>query len=213
MTFDPTKYRISKNTGKGSKNALQVFIMPNAELNGEMGKNVTNRRLMCSYLFRHNSPAATMKDVMAMILYFGCMIQIESNVETWATKLIEYGLGNFIMMVNEDGALEPWNPHKKQYLFTSNRPQIDQYFDSGAEFLGEPMGPGDIDNIDYIDDLDVIMQLMQIRKENTTEYDAAVAFLQGQMGIDAWLGWKRGQEKVKDGPGQHYSAFVLGALR
>lgn len=213
ISFDPTKYRISKNTGKGSKNAIQVFIMPNAEVNAEIGKNVTNRRLMCSYLFRHNNPAATMKDIMAMILYFGCMVQIESNVETWATKLIEYGLGNFVMMVNEDGALEPWNPARKQYLFTSNKPQIDQYFDSGAEFLGEPMGPGDIDNIDYIDDLDVLLQLMQIRKDNTTEYDAAVAFLQGQMGMDAWLGWKRSQDKIQSGPGQYYADFVLGALR
>lgn len=213
IAIDPTKYRISKNTGKGSKNAIQVFVLPTAEVNAEIGQNVTNRRLICSYIFRHNNPAATMKDIIATILYFGCMVQIESNVSTWATKLIEYGLGNFVMMVNEDGALEPWNPYKKQYLFTSNKPQIDQYFDAGAEFLGEPMGSGDIDNIDYIDDLDVLLQLMQIRKDNTTEYDAAVAFLQGQMGVDAWLGWKRSQDKVSGAPNEHLRLFAMGMLQ
>jgi len=51
-----------------------------------------------------------------------------------------------------------------------------------------------VDNIQYLDDLDVVQQLMMIKKENTTEYDAAVAYLEGLMGIDVWLGWKRAND-------------------
>ncbi len=213
IAVDPTKYRISKNTGKGSQNSIQVFALPNTEVNTEIGRNITNRRLMCSYLYRHNKPSDTLNDIVATILLFGCMVQIESNVSTWVTKLIEMGLGNFVLMVNEEGALEPWSEHKKQYYFTSNKQQIDQYFDAGAEFLGEPMAAGEIDNIDYLEDLETIMQLMLIRKDNTTEYDAAVTFLQGQMGIDAWLGWRRANEKVKGPVSEVLRQFAINMLR
>lgn len=198
ISIDPTKWRIAKNTGKTSLNAIQVFILPDAELNAAIGgKNVTNRRLFCSYLYRKDQPSETMKDIIAAILYFGCMIQIESNVSTWATKLIEMGLGNFVFMVNKDGALEPWKEHAVQNYFTSTKQQIDQYVDAGQEFLSAPLAAGDIDNIDYLDDIDVLKQLLMIKKESTTEYDAAVAYLEGLMGIDAWLGWKRAQEARK----------------
>ena len=213
ISIDPTKYRISKNTGKGSKNAIKVFILPDAGINAEIGKNVTNRRLFCSYSFRHNKPSDTLNDIIATILLFGCMVQIESNVSTWVTKLIEMGLGNFVLMVNKEGALEPWSEHKEQYYFTSNKQQIDQYFDAGAEFLGEPMAPGEIDNIDYLEDLETILQLMMIRKDNTTEFDDAVAYLQGQMGIDAWLGWKRANDKQKGPPSEVMRQFAMGMLR
>lgn len=200
ISIDPTKYRISKNTGKTSNNSLQVFVLPSAEVNAQIGENVTNRRLMVSYLYRCNKPSDTLEDMIKLILLFGCMVQIESNVSTWVSRLIEMGLGNFVMMVNKDGALEPWKQYDDtQNYFTSQKQQIDQYVDAGQEFLGEPMAPGDIDNIKYLDDIDVLQQLMMIKKDNTTEYDAAVAFLEGQMGIDAFLGWKRGQEKNKKG--------------
>lgn len=197
ISIDPTKYRISKNTGKTSSNAIHVFILPDAEINAQIGKNVTNNRLMVSYLFRRDRPSETLMDMIATILLFGCMVQIESNVSTWATKLIEMGLGHFVLMVNDDGALEPWDPNKKQNYFTSQKQQIDQYVDAGQEFLGEPLKPGEIDNVEYLYDMDVLSQLMMIRKENTTEYDAAVCFLEGIMGINAWQGWKRSQERVR----------------
>lgn len=214
ISIDPTKYRISSKTGKTSSNALQVFVLPNAEVNAQIGKNVTNRRLMISYLYRCDKPSETLDDMTKLILLFGCMVQIESNVSTWATKLIEMGLGNFVLMVNKDGALEPWKAHDHtQNYFTSQKSQIDMYVDSGQEFLGIPLAPGEIDNIEYLDDLDVIQQLMMIKKENTTEYDAAVAYLEGLMGIDAWLGWKRSQEKIRKPASEEYRMFALGALR
>ena len=213
IAIDPTKYRISKNTGRTSSNSIQVFILPNAEINAFVGKNVTNRRQFISYLFRRDKPSDTLRDIIAAVLYFGCMVQIESNVSTWATKLIEMGLGHFVMMVNKEGALEPWNPHDDtQNYFTSQKPQIDQYVDAGQEFYGAPLAPGEIDNIEYLDDIDVIRQLKEIRKENTTEYDAAVANLQGQMGIAAWLGWRRANEKHKLGADEHMRHFAMTIL-
>ncbi len=213
ISIDPTNYRISKNTGKGSLNAIQVFVLPNAEVNATIGKNVTNRRLMISYLYRRDKPSDTLDDIIMCILLFGCMVQIESNMSTWATKLIEMGLGNFLFMVNKDGALEPWRQYDDtQRYFTSQKEQIDQYVDAGAEFLGAPQYEHDIDNIEYLDDIDVIQQLMMIKKENTQEYDAAVAYLEGLMGISAWEGWRRGQEKRHRVGGEATKQVVLGLV-
>lgn len=196
ISMDPTSYRIRKNTGKASLNAFQVFILPSTELNSAIGKNVTNRRLMVSYLYRGDKPSDTLADMIKLILLFNCMVQIESNMSMWATKLIEMGLGHFVFMVNKDGALEPWKEYDDtQNYFTSQKREIDMYVSAGAEFLGTPLAPGDIDNIDYLDDIDVLKQLQLIKKENTTEYDAAVAYLEGLMGIEAWLGWRRANEK------------------
>lgn len=214
ISIDPTNYRISKNTGRGSLNAIQVFILPNAAVNAEIGKDVTNRRLMVSYLFRRDRPTDTMDDIIMVILLFGCMVQIESNVSTWVSKLIEMGLGHFVMMVNKEGALEPWKPFDDtQNYFTSQVPQIDSYFDAGADFLGAPMREGELDNIEPLDDIDVISQLQRIRKENTKEFDAAVAYLEGQMGIEAYLGWKRSEEKRKRPQDGVARAIALGIMR
>jgi len=214
ISIDPTNYRISKNTGKGSLNAIQVFVLPSAEVNATIGKNVTNRRLMISYLYRRDKPSDTLDDIIMCILLFGCMVQIESNMSTWATKLIEMGLGNFLFMVNKDGALEPWKPFDDtQRYFTSQKEQIDQYVDAGAEHLGAPIYEGQIDNIEFLDDIDVVQQLMMIKKENTQEYDAAVAYLEGIMGISAWEGWQRGQQRRKGIGGDATKLVVMGLVR
>lgn len=212
ISIDPTKWRLSKYTGKASLNAIQVFVLPNAELNGAIGKNVTNRRVFITYLYRHQRPMDTLMDIIATILYFGCMVHIESNVDTWTTKLIDMGLGHFLLMANDEGGMEPWVPYNdKLKYFTATKAQIDQYVDSAQEFLGEPLMEGDIDNIDYLDDMDIIQQLLPFRKDNTTEYDAGVAYMQGLMAIDYYLGWKRAntQSNFAD---ETYRRFVIGAI-
>ncbi len=214
ISMDPTNYRIRKNTGKGSLNSFQVFVLPNVQVNAQIGRNVTNRRLMIHYLYRRDRPSDTLNDMIMLILLFGCMVQIESNVSTWASKLIEIGLGNFVLMVNKEGAIEPWKQYDDtQNYFTSSKPQIDQYVDAGAEFLGAPLAEGEIDNVEMLDDIDVISQLMQIKKENTTEYDAAVAYLEGQMGIEAWLGWQRNNKKKSSVNGDQFREFAISMMQ
>jgi hypothetical protein len=212
IAMDPTNWRIRKKTGKSSKNAISVYILPDAGLNAIIGKNVTNRRLMMSYLYRHNKPSDTLRDVIALVLLLGCMIQVEGNQASLTTALIESGLQNFVLMMNEDGALEPYHEHRKQKYFESSKETIDQYVHAGQEFLAEPFSKLDIDNIEFLDDLEIIQQLMMIKKEDTTDYDAAVAYLQGHMGIEGWLGWRRAREISKVGPSEQYRNFVQNML-
>lgn len=215
ISIDPTSYKTKKTTGVGSFNAIQAFILPNVALDSYIGETVTNKRLMIEYLYRQDKPSETLNDIIRLILYLGCMVQIESNMSTWAEALIEMGLGNFLLMINDDtGALEPWREGAKQHLFTSQKETIDWYVIAGKEHLGIPMKESDIDNIKYIKSLTVLEQLARFRKEDTKEFDAAVAYLEGIMGINAYLGWLSAEEMRKNRRGNGALRQIsLGLLR
>src|ERR1035437_7038525 len=108
--IDPTQYSAAKDVSVGSKNAIHVYILPNAELDGMFNKKVSNKRLMVEYHHRAESPKDTLMHVVQTILYFGCYVLIECNANWLATRLKEWGLANFLIQVNKDtGILEPYN--------------------------------------------------------------------------------------------------------
>lgn len=204
ISIDPTNYRQKKLTREGSKNAIQAFILPTPELDSFIGDRVTEKRLFFEYLYREDKPSDTLDDMIKIILYLNCMVQIECNMPTWAENMIEMGLGHFLLMLNEEtGVLEPWKPTGKQKFFTSQQDTVGWYVTAGKEHLGEPTMPHQIDNIKYLDSLQVLEQLAPFTMEDTKEFDAAVAYLEGIMGINAWMGWKRSenekQNRKKDG--------------
>lgn len=195
LAMDPTGYRSKKYTGKGSMNSLQAFIMPDAELNAWCGENTTNYRQMIEYHYRQDKPSETMQDVIRLLLFLGCYFLLESNQATWAEDLIEMGLGNFLLMINEEGGLEPWNPHRKQSLFEKTTANIDQMVNATQEHLGAARRPEDIDNIKYIKSYLTCKQLTEVTKLNMKEYDVAVCYQEAIMGMKGYQGWKRAQEE------------------
>lgn len=211
---DPTNFSLKKDIVVGSKNAIQVFVLPDQYLNGLFGENVTNKRLMAEYLFRHDKPHDTLMDAIKVVLLFGCYILIESNMPWLATQMIEMGLGNFVLMVNkETGILEPYNRSGNQQYFTSQTQTIGKYFIAGVHHLKEPEVQGDLDNIKYIKSPSVLKQLLKIKPEDTTKYDAAVCYLEGLYGMEWFYGWREGQLK-KDRPGDPARRqLALGILR
>ena len=197
-TCDPTNYALKKDIVVGSKNAIQVFILNTPYLNGLFGENVTNKRLMAEYLYRHDKPNDTLMDAIKVVLYFGCYILIESNMSWMASRMIEMGLGNFVLMINEEtGILEPYSKNKKQKYFTSQGQTIGRYFLAGVHHLKEPEIAGEIDNIKYIKSYHVLKQLLKIKPEDTTKYDAAVCYLEGLYGMEWFYGWREQQLRKK----------------
>lgn len=212
---DPTNFSLKKDIVVGSKNAIQVFVLPDAYLNGLFGENVTNKRLMAEYLYRHDKPNDTLMDAVKAVLYFGCYILIESNMSWMATRFIEMGLGNFVLMVSEEtGILEPYNVGRKQKYFTSQIQTIGKYFLSGVHHLKEPEINGEIDNIKYIKSKTVLKQLLKIKPEDTTKYDAAVCYLEGLYGIDWFYGWREQQlKKQRPGADEQRRMFAMVSLQ
>lgn len=202
IAIDPTNYRSKGPTMQGSLNAIQAFIMPHSELDAYVGERVTENRLFIEYLYRCDRPSDTLYDIIKLVLWLGCMVQIEGNMPTWPESLIEMGLGNFLLMINtETGILEPWDNRKfdagKQKFFTSQKETIGWYVNAAKEHLGEPTMPHQIDNVKYLDSITVLEQLNKFKTEDTKKFDAAVAYQQGIMGINAWMGFRRAEEEKR----------------
>lgn len=197
-SIDPTQYSNAKEVVVASKNAMQVFILPNAELDGLMNKKVTFKRLMVEYLHRPDSPRDTLMHVVQTILYFGCYVLVECNANWLYTRLKEWGFANFLIVVNkETGVLEPYKEYADQKPFTSQKSErgsadtIGEYVIAGRNHLADDING--IDNIPFIYSRDVLTQLMNFTPDNTRSYDAAVCYLIGLMGINTFLGWKQRQ--------------------
>jgi len=211
ISIDPTAWKTKKTTGVGSYNAIQAFILPNPELDSALGDRVTNKRLMIEYLYREDKPSETLHAMIKLILYLGCMVQIESNMATWAESLEEMGLGNFLLVIDDEtGVLRPWREGAKQHWFTSQKDTIGWYVTTGKEHLGAPVKPEDIDNIKYNKSVAVLSQLARFKIEDTKEFDAAVAYLEGIMGINAWIGWKSAEEQRRSKRGDGSMRQMMG---
>lgn len=211
VSIDPTSYRMRRHTAVGSLNAMYGFILPDAELNSYCGADVTNKRPFIEYHQRKDSPNDTLHDFIKLFLWLGCMVQIESDQATWATDLIEMGLGHFILMLNSEGALEPWTGRADQKLFTMKTITIDQVVNATQKHLEAPK-QGDADTIKQIKSIKLLEQLQSIRKEDTRDYDSAVSYMEGIMGINSWLGWRRAQEEIKKKRGSGMAGMAAAIL-
>lgn len=195
MSIDPTQYSAAKDVSVGSKNAMQVFILPNSELDGMANKKVSNKRLMVEYLHRAESPRDTLMHAIQTILYFGCYVLVECNANWLATQLKECGLANFLIRVNKDtGVLEPYNEWGNQKPFTSQR-SVNGSNDTIGEYIAAGMmhinDYSYMDNVETLYSSNVIIDLMNFEPENTKDYDAGVCYLIGLLGINAYLGWQQ----------------------
>ncbi len=195
MSIDPTQYSEKKDVAVGSKNAMHVFLLPCPELDGLFGKRVSNKRLMVEYHHRADNPKDTLMHVVQTILYFGCYVLIECNANWLATRLREWGLGNFLIRVNDETkVLEPYHEYRKQKPFTSQRS-----LNGSADTIGEYIAAGmmhindytDVDNVEFLYSQYVISDLMNFEPENTRSYDSGVCYLIGLLGIDSYLGFRQ----------------------
>ena len=109
------------------------------------------------------------------------------------------GLGNFFFVGTKDGGFEPYAEHRKQKYYTTSvsgsKNIIDEYVSDTKNYIAEPDGKG-VDMLETIDSQAVLNDLMEFRQEETTKFDAGVAFMTGRMGISAYLGWKHKMERA-----------------
>ncbi len=213
MSIDPTNYSAAKDVVVASRNAFHVFMLPNSEVDAKIGKRVTNKRLMVEYLYRAESPKDTLMHAVQTILFFGCPVLIESNAPWLASRLKEWGLGNFLVVLNkETGLLEPYAEWKsdKQKPFTSQRSgasdTIGEYIAAGMQHINDV----EADNVDTLLSIDVITDLMNFEPENTRSYDSGVCYLIGLLGIGAHLGSKQKNNNRKpDGTARQVALTLL----
>lgn len=215
--IDPTQYSAKKDVAVASMNSIQVFILPNSDLDGYFDKKVTNKRLMVEYHHRAENPKDTLMHVVQTILYFGCYVLIECNAGWLAARLKEWGLANFLIQLNkETGILEPYNEYGNQKPFTSqrnpngNNDTIGEYIAAGMMHINDY---SHVDNVEFLDSASVITDLMNFEPEDTRQYDSGVCYLIGLLGMNTYLGWRHKQnEKGNRGQDERYKIMACGLL-
>lgn len=195
-SLDPVKYALKSNVVKGSKNALWVMNFPDIGLNTLHGQQVTNRGV-CEYLYRQERPKDTYEDVLMTIFLFSCPIGIESNIPWVATKMIEDGLEEFLMVQDKKTkAIIPYSDRPNELIkllttqsSTRDKATVDDLIRAGLEYFAEPM-PGEFDNLENVTSIELINDLLMFDPENTHPYDSAISWLyclRCMQGYTAWL--------------------------
>ncbi len=212
--LDNTNYAMKKHVVTGSNNALYVMNFPDAYENSLRGRYCTNR-IVLEYIYRREKPDDTLMDVIKAILFFGCPILAEGNMPWVITRLIELGLGNFVVVRNSFGVYELYDKNKHQKLVTTQKTgtnTVNEYVTAGMTYIGKPDDPTDFDNVQNINSIRLLSDLMKFDTGDTKKFDAAMAFLITLVGMRSFMGWRDGQRKRYRGDGDGTMKSIMDTL-
>jgi hypothetical protein len=107
---DPTEYASGAEVNEGSKNASFTMNFKDPEVDRQFNRIASG--IICStYFYRPDNPEEFYQDLVKEILFFGKRIIVEANKAWVATRLIEDGLGYYMIVRDKnDGLMKPWSP-------------------------------------------------------------------------------------------------------
>lgn len=107
--IDPTDYAAETEVIEGSKNAGYALSLPNPILDGVYGRIMSNI-MLAEWFDRPQSPDEAYEDVVKFILWHGMVVIVEANKKWMATRLIEDGLGVYMLVIDrKDGVVKRWS--------------------------------------------------------------------------------------------------------
>lgn len=180
---DPTQHAAASEVIEGSKNAYHTMSSVDPKLDQMMGKP-SSGLIDFEYFYRPEMPDEAYEDLLKLIIYTGSLACVEANVPTMATRLMEEGLGNYMLIKDKEGAYKIWErwmglPHeeKKEYHLirtTSNNAQSRELLEIFVRliitFIQAPVD-GDKDYGATIKSERVISQLMNLDITDTKLFD------------------------------------------
>lgn len=115
---DPTSHAAASEVIEGSKNAYYVENAVDHRLDNMMGYPASG---ICTfeYFYRPELPDEAYEDLVKLIIYTGSLCGVEANVPTSATRLLEEGLGRFMLIKDKFGIYRIWErwmglPHEEE---------------------------------------------------------------------------------------------------
>lgn len=107
---DPTNYAAASEVIEGSKNAYYTMSAPDERLD-TIFKKVSSKIIISEYFDRPELPDEAYEDLVKEIIFFGKLNIIEANAPYVATRLMEEGLGYYMIIKDENGILTTWKRH------------------------------------------------------------------------------------------------------
>jgi len=105
--IDPTQYAAATEVIEGSKNAMYFMNMPQ-EWQNSWSREIISKVFVFEYYERPEQPEEAFEDILKLILFTGALVLCEANVPYVATRLMEEGLGRFMLVRDKNGIIVPW---------------------------------------------------------------------------------------------------------
>ena len=109
---DPVKYADNSETVEASKNATYTISFHDEVLNSRYG-SIKTKIITDRYFFRPAAAYESYEDILKDIIYHGKLVIVEANEPYVATRLIEEGLGYYMIVRNKEKVLCLWEPWMK----------------------------------------------------------------------------------------------------
>lgn len=179
---DPTNYAAATEVIEGSKNSFHVMNRANDAIDALYGR-VSSKIITHEYFDRPESPEDAFLDLLKLIIYTGSLSAVEANAPYCATRLMEEGLGNYMIVKDENGIMTIWKRHmglpheedKKYHLLRTtataqSKDTLESFVRLMKAYIKVPL-PGEKDYGKSIKSTRLLNQLMNIDVTNTKIYD------------------------------------------
>ena len=198
MGGDPTNYAADSEVVAGSKNSGYIMNLPDDFLDTR-AQEVVTKKILIEYYDRPELPDEAYEDFLKMIIYSGALASIEANAPYVATRLMEEGLGLFMLVKDVNGITTTWKRHMglagekdKQYKLlrttanADNKEMLETFVRIIKNYIDKPRGGGK-DYAKTIKSERLLQQLMDLDVSNTRIYDCFMAFGYTMYGIESYL--------------------------
>lgn len=184
---DPTNYAAGSEVIEGSKNAYYTMNLPDERLDSIL-KMVGSKIIVSEYYYRPELPDEAYEDLVKEIIFLGKINIIEANAPYVATKLLEEGLGYYMIVKDENGILTPWKRHMGlpsepdktyQLIRTTANSNVKEMLETIVRLIKnyiERPRPGEKDYGKTIKSIRLLTQLMNFNAENTKLFDLVMAW-------------------------------------
>lgn len=105
---DPISYADAAEVEEGSMQSLWVMNMHDEALN-TMHRSIVTKIFMMEYFDRPELAEQAYQDIVKLIIYTGSLSLIEGNSRSTYTRLMNEGLGNYMIIKHKDGYLTKWD--------------------------------------------------------------------------------------------------------
>lgn len=175
---DPINYADDKDVEKGSMQSIFAINLHDEATNTRHREVVT--KVIC--MEYHGRPAlaeAAYQDLVKWVVYTGSLILLEGNSPTFFTRMMNEGLGNYMIIKHKDGYMDKWNISMekgdyKSVKRTANAVQ-DELMEQLIESIKNYTFRGDEeDSTNYAEKIltvSLFEQLIDFKPKETKKYD------------------------------------------
>jgi len=131
---DPINYADSQDVEEGSKQSIYCMNLHDERLN-TMHREIVTKVFSMEYFARPELAESGYQDLVKWIIYTGSLMLLEGNTPVFFTRLMNEGLGNYMIVRHEEGYLTKWDMTLKKGDYKS----VKRTADNGKDTLMEQL--------------------------------------------------------------------------